>query len=751
MKDTLIAALKDFYELEVSDLIPLEGYISKNFRVDHPKGRMLIKVYPLEDRILEDVKGENRVLEHLNSKHYPKPIFNKDNRQLTLLKQEGIFIRALSFLEGEFLAKSDYSNKLGLSLGSFLGKMDLELSDFSNVALEARRLSWDIDRLDECEAYLEDIKEAADRKLIHYFLNQWKVFTRSKVAQLRCSIIHNDANDWNVLCDGLEVTGLIDFGDAVYSRTIYNVAIAATYLSLDRTNPIEVTADFVKGYHDVFPLRENEIEVLFNVMAARMCMSLLHSAHAASKKKDTEYIKISERPMWQLLRKWITINPIHATNKWLTTCGFQPMIEDTVIISQKRNQNIPSVLSMSYEKPIHMTKGAFQYMFDAKGNSILDAYNNIIHVGHCHPKVVEAGMKGMATLNTNTRYHYRELTDYVEKLLTYFPDNLNQVFLLNSGSAANDLAIRLARNYTGNRDILVLEHGYHGNTTSGIDISHYKYSGKGGKGRPIETIQTELPDTYRGQYRGEHAGQEYVSELKRKLEKCPDQLAAFIAEPIVGCGGQIPLAKGYLKGAYELIRQRGGLCISDEVQVGFGRLGEWFWGFEMHDVVPDIVVLGKPIGNGHPLSAVVTTKSIAEAFNNGMEFFSSFGGNPVSCRIGKSVLEVIEDEALQKGALVTGNFLKRELCKLQDIYSCLGDIRGEGLFLGIDIVKNREERIPDGVVAQQIVNDLKRNRILTSLDGPGINVIKVKPPLCFNQNDSERLISALELTLKRFF
>ena len=224
-------------------------------------------------------------------------------------------------------------------------------------------------------------------------------------------------------------------------------------------------------------------------------------------------------------------------------------------------------------------------------------------------------------------------------------------------------------------------------------------------------------------------------------------MAAFIAEPIVGCGGQVPLAKGYLKEIYSAIRKQGGVCISDEVQTGFGRLGDVFWGYEMYDVVPDIVILGKPMGNGHPIGAVVTTDEIAEAFNNGMEFFSSFGGNPVSCAIGQSVLDVIEEEQLQQNAKEVGGYYLSQLWELQQKHKFIGDVRGLGLFIGFELVKDRLTLEPDTKLAQKIKNELRDKFILVSTDGPYDNVIKSKPPLCFSKENVDEVTEAINSIL----
>jgi 4-aminobutyrate aminotransferase-like enzyme len=394
-----------------------------------------------------------------------------------------------------------------------------------------------------------------------------------------------------------------------------------------------------------------------------------------------------------------------------------------------------------------MNQSAFQYMYDAGGNTFLDAYNNIMLAGHCHPTVVRASQKAMAKLNTNTRYIYEELLSYSEKLLARFPSQLNKVFLVNSGSAASDLAIRLATAFTGKAKIMALEHGYHGNTRVGTAISHYKYSHEKSIGQTSLTLAAPMPKVYgSGDQDDGSAGRHFAARAHNIINDHSPEIAAFIAEPIMGCGGQVPLAKGYLKEVYPKIREQGGICISDEVQVGFGRLGDYFWGFEMHDIIPDIVILGKPVGNGHPIGAVVTTDQIAKKFDEGPEFFSSFGGNPVSCAIGEAVLEVIEEEQLQEHARVVGNHLKKLLTDLQVEFPLIADVRGSGLFLGVELIDSQGK--PNTKLAACIKNGLRKKFILISTDGPYDNVLKIKPPLSFTIGDSALLVDAMATILR---
>jgi 4-aminobutyrate aminotransferase-like enzyme len=320
-------------------------------------------------------------------------------------------------------------------------------------------------------------------------------------------------------------------------------------------------------------------------------------------------------------------------------------------IQQFRAKHFSSSLKTSYEEPILMVRGEMQYMYDEDGNKYLDAYNNVAHVGHCHPHVVKAAQEQLARLNTNTRYLHPNLILYAQKLLATFPSKLNACFFVNSGSEANDLALRLARTYSGGDGVVVLENAYHGTTVATSGISPTKSVGPGGSPLPQNVRVAVVPDTYRGKYGREcpNAGELYALDVKKQiesLEKDNHHIAAFFCESIQGVGGQIVFPEGYLQTAYEFVRNSGGLCVADEVQVGFGRVGTHFWGFETQEVVPDIVTLGKSIGNGFPLGCVVTTKEIAESFAQ-LEYFNTFGGNTVACAVGVAVLEVIENENLQ--------------------------------------------------------------------------------------------------------
>lgn len=735
----------------------LDGYDNVNYLVKTDTAKYIFKTYKYNDALHDLVKAENETLLFLqeSDNKYPKPIQFTDGSYTKILKIDGEkrICRMLSFLDGKFLGDTKYTKELFRSLGIFLAGMDIKLQRFTNYVIKARQWEWDIQYLDLNKKYINDIPDAKDRNTVNYFFQQFEENARPLLPGLRKQIIHNDANEWNILTKDGVVSGIIDFGDMAYSPRINELAVAITYACYNIENPLEWASIILKSYHSKYPIEENEIKVLYYLIAARLVISVCNSAHSRKTKPENTYALVSEKSAWKMLYHWLGINPIKAENTFREAIGFS--VEEPKSIQEvvkRRYQHISPVLSISYDRPIYMSRSAFQYMYDAFGNTFLDAYNNIPHVGHSHPKVVEAGQRQMAKLNTNTRYLYDQLSEYAEKLLSKFPPSLNKVYFVNSGSAASDLAIRIAKIHTGYEKLMVMEYGYHGHTQTATDISDYKFSNPNGQGQKDYIIKTQIPDTYRGKYTQNDgsAGSMYAREAIEQIKNSDSPVAAFISEPIVGCAGQVPLAKGYLKEIYPVIRKQGGICISDEVQTGFGRLGDYFWGFEAQDVVPDMVIIGKPMGNGHPMGAVITTDEIAESFSKGVEFFSSFGGNPVSCAIGLSVLQVMEEEKLQQNAKTTGDYYKLLLKELQKKYGCIGDVRGSGLFLGVEIIKENSME-PETELAHYIKNKLRDRHILISTDGPYDSVLKSKPALCFTKENAKKVVENIDEVLRTYY
>ncbi|CAH1404395.1 unnamed protein product [Nezara viridula] len=426
----------------------------------------------------------------------------------------------------------------------------------------------------------------------------------------------------------------------------------------------------------------------------------------------------------------------------------QPLSKNDTIRLRKRHVGESCKLFFR-SNPIKIVRAKGQYMYDEEGRKYLDCINNVAHVGHCDETVVEASARQMATLNTNNRFLHDNLVLCAKKLTSTFPESLSVCFFVNSGSEANDLALRIARAYTHNEDVICLEDAYHGHLSSIIDISPYKYRKLDKFPKKDWVHIAPLPYVYRGKHRDvETAGEKYAQEVDKLIAEATEngrRIAAFISESLPSCAGQIMLPENYLKNVYRSVRAAGGVCIADEVQTGFGRVGKHWWAFQLQDVVPDIVTIGKPMGNGHPVSAVITTNEIAQSLLSiGMEYFNTFGGNPVSCAAALAVIEVVERDKLMEHADQVGTYLLEELNKLKERYPLIGDVRGIGLFIGIELVTDRASRTPAAPQAQHIITRFKEEKILVSADGVDRNVLKLKPPMVFSFEDAKHFLTILD-------
>ncbi len=740
----------------------INGYDELNFLLTEKSGKKYILKIATEEHGYHFLDAQVKIINHLStckvSDKFQQYLLNKQGEEITTIQSEEkkYFIRILTYLPGTFwVDQAAHPESLLRDLGSFLGEMDCSLQNFFHPAM-CRNYGWDIKNALDARDLLPHITSHERRRIAAYFLLQFETEVLPHLHSLRMASIHNDANDYNVLVVDNKVAGLIDFGDMVYSQLINNLAVACTYAMFGTEDPLYSASLVVQKYHRKLPLTEIEVSLLYYLIAARLCISVCKSALSASENSDNEHHFITERPAWKLLYHMIKINPVKANNTFRLACGFTPVIhedDEYSILKEERNKFIGRNLSISYKKNLKITRGALQYLYDDKGKTYIDCVNNVSHVGHCHPSVVKAMQKQLASLNTNTRYLHDIIVEYSKMLASTLPGELSVCYFTNSGSEANDLAIRISRHFTNQKDVIVLDHAYHGTSTTAIELSPYKFDGKGGFGKMPYIHKAKNPDQYRGEFRynDQEAGKKYSEDVKRiiaKLKMENKSPAAFICETLLGVGGQIPLPPGYLEKVYQFIRSSGGLCIADEVQVGFGRVGECFWGFQLQQVVPDIVVLGKPMGNGHPLAAVITTPAIADAFNNGMEYFNTFGGNPVSMTCGLAVLNTIRDEEMQQHALTTGNHLIRGLKNLMAIHSIIGDVRGHGLFIGAELVKDRFSLEPAVPEIDVVVEKMKDRGFLISTDGPLHNVLKIKPPLVFTKDNANELIKNLDEVLR---
>ena len=413
-----------------------------------------------------------------------------------------------------------------------------------------------------------------------------------------------------------------------------------------------------------------------------------------------------------------------------------------------RKQFLNPGIFLYYKNPIMLVEGKMQYVWDERGKRYLDALGGIVtvSVGHCHPHVIDVARRQNETLqHSTTIYLHPNIAQYAQALATKMPGDLNVCYFVNSGSEANDLALLMARAYTGNYDVIALRNAYHGGNAATMGLTAHR-TWKFNMPHNFGVHHAIVPDPYRGLWgrNEDDAGKNYADDVKNLLDFATSgQVAAFIAESIQGVGGCVVFPDGYLKHAYEHVRAAGGLCIADEVQTGFGRTGTHYWGFETQGVIPDIVTMAKGIGNGCPLGAVVTTPNIAAILTQRIHF-NTFGGNPVVCAQGMAVLEVIEREKLQENSLTIGNRLLAGLNQLKEKYNLIGDVRGKGLLVGIELVKDQQSKEPAKEECAQILETCKEMGLLLGKGGLWGQTIRFSPPMCVNEQDADFLLDALD-------
>ena len=423
------------------------------------------------------------------------------------------------------------------------------------------------------------------------------------------------------------------------------------------------------------------------------------------------------------------------------------MKTNRAVMIERRRKLLGSAYELFYDEPVHLIRGEGVWLFDADGRKYLDMYNNVAHVGHCHPYVVEALTKQISTLNTHTRYLHENILEYAERLTGKFSDELDTAIFACTGSEANELALRIARYVTGATGIIVTNFAYHGNSQATFEISP---SDIAASEIPQYVATVPEPDAYRGEFRGDAAGEKYAGYVQLAVDELRQRgikPAAFVIDTIMSSGGVVAPPRGYLKKAAQIIRNAGGLFIADEVQPGFGRTGKHFWGYEADGLVPDIVTLGKPMGNGHPLAAIISRRDIIEDFSSIGSYFNTFGGNPVSCAAGLAVIDVIEQEGLQENARIVGEYLTSGLRALAEKHTAIGDIRGTGLFIAVELIKDKESREPATAFTADVVNGLKDRGVLSGAIGPDANILKLRPPMVFSRDNADYMLAILDEAL----
>jgi 4-aminobutyrate aminotransferase-like enzyme len=562
------------------------------------------------------------------------------------------------------------------------------------------------------------------------------------------------------------VAGIIDFGDIVRTALVNDVAIGASYLLTIGAQPLEHPLLFVAAYHAVCPLMTAELDLIYDLMAARLAMTVAITEWRARRDPaNRPYITKNAGIAWRGLELLAQLDRARTAHLFRQACNaeeiamtttptmvnaFDPAaaLDASPTVQQllaRRARVLGPAYRLFYEHPVHFVRAQGVRLYDETGAAYLDAYNNVPAVGHCHPRVVEAMARQAATINTHTRYLHDTILTYAERLIATFPQSLSNAMFTCTGSEAVDLALRIARTFTGGTGIIVTDCAYHGVTTAVAEASPSL-----GAGVPLgaHVRAVRAPDAYRAN--GADPGEQFAADVQAAIDDLRRhgvQPAALLFDTIFSSDGILSHPAGFIAKAVAAVRSAGGVFIADEVQPGFARTGAAMWGFERHGVTPDLVVLGKPMGNGMPIAGVIAGPEILEEFAARARYFNTFGGNPVSCAAALAVLDVIADERLMANAFCVGEYIQAGLRSLALREERIGEIRGAGLFIGVDLVKDRATREPDPETSLALVNRLRDKHVLISACGRRGHVLKIRPPLPFSREDADELLTKLDAAL----
>ncbi len=762
--DTAHAFVQKTFGL-TGDLYPLASERDQNFRLSTDDGETFVLKISNAGESPTVLDFQVKALEHIarQAPHLPVPhiVRGADGEALQRLDTPDgeCLVRLVSYLAGAPVETVPSTPALRQNMARMLAELGLHLRGFFHPSAR-HPLLWNVGEAASVSMLARHIAEPARRSLAEANLERHARSYASLLPGLRAQVIHNDCNPDNVLvtvADPTDVCGIIDFGDMVHAPLVNDLAVAIAYQVVGLRDPVTTACEMLAAYHGVYPLEAAEVDILFELVQLRLTMSVcICNWRALDHADNVAYILGSHERYWQTLEILDTLDARAVSDAFRHVTGFPASdagswTEEAEAHLQRRRQALlgPS-LRLSYDRPLHLVRGEGVWLYDAGGRPYLDAYNNVACVGHSHPVVAGALAAQARRLNTNTRYLHAHIIDYAERLAELFPGDLSVAFFVCTGSEANDLAWQIACAASGGSGAIVTEHAYHGNTTAVAQLSPEEL----GPGCPEDWVVTvPAPDAYRSieasanpATAGEHFAA-YLDTAIDTLDARGHRVAGFFVDTIYTSDGIHIAPPGYLAAAWRKVRAAGGLCIADEVQAGFGRTGQHLWGFEQQGVLPDIVTLGKPMGNGHPLAAVITTPAIAAAFAAGRYYFNTFGGNPVSCAAGLAVLDVLERERLQDNAREVGLHLGALLGRLKSAHAMIGDVRGSGLFHGVELVLDRENRAPASDLAREVVNDMRRNGVLIGRTGRRENVLKIRPPLVFSRENAEKLAEALDEVL----
>jgi 4-aminobutyrate aminotransferase-like enzyme/Ser/Thr protein kinase RdoA (MazF antagonist) len=737
------------------ELHPLSGERDCNFHVRAVDGReFVLKVLGGSGAAAE---CQVRVLRHLAEQDPALPVprveATRQGTDLGTVQQgdAGYPVCLVRYLPGRLLADVQPNAAAHASVGQTMAGVDSALQGFFHPAL-GQPIAWDVRRLPELMEFVPYIEPVALRSTVKAVAGALED-RLPQLRGLRAQAIHGDCHGGNLLIDdaGTSVCGVLDFGDMIHAPLILEVAVAMTELMMSMALAPDELTGLLGAYTRRHGLDAAEIECLYDLIAARHATTIM--VHAWRGRHDAVGARLLDRVAGYavpsldrlqtlgrgaLTRDWHRIAGTAAASRTTSVGASHPVTIDVA----RRHRLLGAGAELFYDEPLHLVRGDGVWLYDPRGRAYLDVYNNVAHVGHSHPTVVQAIERQTATLATHTRYLHERILDYAERLTATCPAHLDACIFVNSGSEANDIAWRLAKFASGHAGAVVMAHAYHGITDAVAALTP-------GVGQPQDSHVVTLglpPAALRAS--GSLSAEELAAataEADRAVHALAGRgvaPAAFFLDTALTSSGILDPPPQWGAAVTARIRAAGGLIVADEVQYGFGRSGSHFWGFERRGLSPDIVTLGKPVGNGYPMGVVIAGRHLIEAFQARFGFFSTFGGNPVAAAAGLAVLDVLERERLVENALTTGGYLRRRLESLAAQHACLGAVHGAGLLVGLEIrgpdlgsAKARTKRLINALVTQA--------RILTGYEGPHATFLKLRPPLTFRPEHADLLVQAI--------
>ena len=743
--------LRDAFGMEAS-LTALAGERDQNFRADTPDGRrFLFKISnPADGR--STVELQAAALRHIEQVDPGLPVMRAVTgtagqpwAEVAGPDGRAYPLRLFTFLPGRAMATTALTSPAIWSFGQVTARLGRALRGFFHPAADYEIL-WDITHVLKLRPLLTHLPDRARTAQVERVLDRFEARVAPVLPGLRAQVIHGDMSLDNVLLDDdLRVSGIVDFGDMTHAPLVCDLAVAVADVLHGRADAVDAAAAMIGGYVSVTPLEDEEAGLLADLVAARLATEITVTAwRCGLYPGNAAYSAAGEPGARAFLDSIESIGMDAVARRFREACRGLPYRRSaTGDLLERRRRALPRS-PLFYSRPVHLVRGEGVWLFDPDDRRYLDCYNNVPVVGHSHPRVVRAVAEQQRLLATHSRYLHEAVIELAERLKATLPPALDAVLVVNSGSEANDLAWRIARAATGRAGAIVTAHAYHGLTEATHALSPEDWASRE---RHPHVATIPAPDGYRGAYRRAEDGwaERYAAHIDDAARVLGDRgLAAVYLDPACTADGILSPPPGYLREAARRVHALGGLLIADEVQAGHGRSGRHLWSFRPSGIEPDMVVLGKPMGNGFPVAALVVRSPLLSGIPAQTELFSTFGGNPVACAAALTVLDIIEDEGLVANAAETGSYLRRGLAALAERHALIGEVRGEGLLVGIELVDERQSRAPAAGHARRVTEAMRERGILLGATGPAGNVLKIRPPLVFQPEHADLLLQTLD-------